>query len=178
MSDRIYPERKVKAVAELEEIIKGSNSIFLADFTGLSVEKITQLRDKFYEKEIPFLVVKNTLTKIALHNSGITGLDDFLNGPTGLAFGGKDPAIPAKIMIEFAKAEKKPQIKSCLFEGVPYGPDKIDLIKDLPTRDEVIALLVSQIAAPLSNFVGVLNEIVRSFVGVIDAIIKQKEANA
>ena len=178
MSDRKYPERKVQAVAELEAIISESNSIFLADFTGLSVDKITLLRDKFYEKEIPFLVAKNTLTKIALHNSGITAMDDFLNGPTGLAFGGKDPAIPAKIIFEFAKAEKKPQIKSCLFEGVAYGPDKIDLIKDLPTRDEVLAQLVGQIAAPLSNFVGVLNEIVRSFVGVIDAIIKQKEANA
>ena len=177
MSDRTYPDRKVRAVAELEEIIKESNSIFLADFSGLSVDKITLLRDKFFEKEIPFIVAKNTLTKIALHNAGITELDDFLNGPTGLAFGGKDPAIPAKIILEFAKAEKKPQIKSCLFEGVPYGPDKMDVIKDLPTRDEVIAQLVGQIATPLSNFVGVLNEIVRSFVGVIDSIIQQKEGN-
>ena len=177
MSDRTYPDRKVKAVAELEEIIKESNSIFLADFTGLSVEKITLLRDKFYEKEIPFLVAKNTLTKIALNNSGVTALDDFLKGPTGLAFGGMDPAIPAKIIMEFAKTEKKPKIKSCLFEGVPYGPDKMDMIKDLPTRDEVLSQLVGQIASPLSNFVGVLNEIVRSFVGVIDAIIQQRESN-
>jgi len=172
-----YPQKKVDAIVNLESLIKDSNSIFLADFSGLSVEKITELRDKMFEQEIPFVVAKNTLTKIALNNCGITDLDEYLVGNNAIAFGKLDPARPAKILFEFAKKNQKPEIRSCLFEGVKYGPDKIKAIKDLPTRDEVIAQLVGQIQAPLSNFVGVLNEIVRSFLGVLDAVIRQKEAS-
>jgi large subunit ribosomal protein L10 len=171
-----YPQKKVDAIGSLESLIKDSNSIYLADFSGLNVDKITELRDRMFEQGIPFVVAKNTLTKIALNNCGITDLDEYLVGNNALAFGNVDPARPAKILFEFAKKNQKPEVKSCLFEGVKYGPDKIQAIKDLPSRDEIIAQLVGQIQAPLSQFVGVLNEIVRSFLGVLEAVIQQKEA--
>jgi large subunit ribosomal protein L10 len=174
MTERTYPQNKIDAVAELEELIKKSNSVFLADFSGLNVEKINQLRDRFFEKEIQFRVVKNTLGKIALDRQGLSGLGENMSGPTALAFGGDDPAAPAKVIIDFAKSNDKPEVKSCYFEGEFYGPDKISIIKDLPTKDQLIAQVVGQLGAPLSNFVGVLNEIIRSFLGVLDAIIERK----
>ena len=176
MSERTtFPQRKTEAIAALEGYIRDADAIYLTDFTGLSVENITQLRNKLHEQQIRYLVVKNTLTKIALHNCGITDLDQYLNGPIGLAFGKKDPSKAAKILFEFAKTLQKPEIKSCLFEGKAFGPDKIAALKDLPSRDEVLSMLLGQIQAPLANFVFVLNEIVRSFLGVLDAVIQQKQ---
>ena len=174
MSERKYPQRKIDEIDVLEAMVKESNAIYLADYLGLDVEKMTELRDKFFEKDAKIYVAKNTLMKLALNNNGINDLDPFLNGPNIFAFGGKDPVAPAKIIFDFAKIHELPAIKSCLFEGVLYGPDKVAAIKDLPTRDEAIAALIGQVQAPVSNFVGLLNEIVRSFLGVIDAIIQEK----
>ena len=171
-----FPEIKTQRLEELDELIKQSHSIFLADFTGINVEKMNLLRDRFHEKGITFRVVKNTLGKIALNNNGIDQLDDYLQGQNAFAFGFDDPAIPAKVIINFAKENDLPKIKSCIFEGEFYGSDKMELIKDLPTRDELLAQLVGQVQAPLANFVFVLNEIIRSFLGVIEAVIQKKTA--
>jgi len=174
MSERTYPQRKIDEIGELEKLVKESNAVYLAEYLGLDVEKMTELRDRFFEKDAKIVVAKNTLMKLALNNAGIKELDPFMSGPNLFAFGGDDPVTPAKIIFDFAKKNKLPQIKSCLFEGVLYGPDKVAAIKDLPTRDEAIAALIGQIQAPVSTFVGLLNEIVRSFLGVIDAIIEEK----
>ena len=174
MSDRQYPQEKVKSISEFEDLVKESNSIFLADFTGLDVENMNALRDRFHAQGAEILVMKNTLAKIALHNAGIQNLDPYLNGPNAFAFGHDDPAMPARIMFDFAKEHDMPKIRSCILEGQLFGPEKIKLIKDLPTKDQILAQLLGQLQAPVSNFVGVLNEILRGFVVVIDAIIEKK----
>ena len=176
MSTRTYPQTKVENISELEGLFKKADSIFLTDFTGLNVEKINELRDKFFEQGVDFRVVKNTLSKIAFHNCGITELDDYLKGPNAIALGYKDPAVPARIIYDFARQNEKPTIKSCLFEGRLFGPDKVGLIKDLPTRQEAVAQLLAQIQTPLSNFVGGLNEIIRSFIAVLEAVIQKRES--
>jgi large subunit ribosomal protein L10 len=178
MSDRTYPQRKVESLEQFSQLLSASDSIFLADFSGMSVEKITQMRDKFFQNGIEFKVIKNTLAKKALHNAGINQLDPYLKGVNGFAFGHIDPSRPAKIMFDFAKEDEKPKIKSCILEGQLYGADKIALVKDLPFREQIIAELIGQLQAPVSNFVGILNEIVRSFLGVLDAIIQQKGGTA
>lgn len=174
MSDKKYPQKKVEAIAQLEELVNKSSSIFLADYSGMTVEKMTMLRDKLFDNNIEVLVAKNTLLRKALNNNGIDKLDDYLKGPNLFAFGAKDPVAPAKIIFDFAKENERPALKSCLFEGILYGPDKIEAIKDLPTRDEALAALLGQMQAPLSHFVGVLNEIIRSFLAILDAIIAEK----
>lgn len=174
MSTKTYPQNKIENITELEGLLKDAKSIFLADFSGLNVEQMNELRNKFFDQEADFRVVKNTLSKIALNNCGITELDDYLNGPTAIALGRKDPAVPARILFDFARQNEKPTIKSCLFEGRLFGPEKMGVIKNLPTRDEAVAQLIGQIQAPLSNFMGVLNEIIRSFLGVLEAVIQKK----
>jgi large subunit ribosomal protein L10 len=174
MIERIYPKQKVDNLEQFSKLIADSNSIFLADFSGMTVEEITLMRNKFYQNGIEFKVIKNTLAKKALHKAGIEQLDPYLKGVNGFAFGHKDPSLPAKIMFDFAKAEERPQVRSCILEGQIYGPDKIALVKDLPTREQIIVELIGQIQAPVSSFVGTLNEIVRGFLGVLDAIIQKK----
>ncbi len=175
MERTTYPDKKVEVLQELEQIIKQSKAIYLAEFSGLNVQKMTELRDQFYEKGAKICVAKNTLMKLALNNSGIKELDPYLQGPNIFAFTDQDPTVPAKIIFNFAKENGIPKLKSCLFEGLLYGPDKIEAIKDLPSREEAIATLLAQMQAPLSNFLGLLNEIIRSFLGVLDAIIEEKK---
>lgn len=174
MSDRQYPQEKVKNIVEFEDLINGSNSIFLADFSGLDVKKMNTLRDKFHQNSVEIRVIKNTLAKIALHNAGIQDLDSFLNGQNAFAFGHDDPAAPARILFDFAKEYDTPKIRGGIFEGRLIGPDKINVIRNLPSKEQILAQIVSQIQAPVSTFIGVLNEILRSFVGVIDAVIEKK----
>ena len=177
MSDRQYSQGKVKSIIGFEDLVKEAKSVFLADFTGLNVEKMNSLRDKFHEQGAEIRVMKNTLAKIALHNAGIQDLDPFLNGPNAFAFGHEDPAVPARIMFDFAKEHDMPKIKGCIFEGRLFGPEEIHIIKNLPSREQVLAQLIGQVQAPLSHFVGVLNETLRSFVRVIDAVIEKKGGN-
>ncbi|MBC8205310.1 50S ribosomal protein L10 [bacterium] len=174
MTENKYPQYKVQAVQDLEELIKNSASIFLTDYKGLNVENITQLRNKLHEKEVTYRIAKNTLCRIAMKNCGYDGMIDYLEGPTAIAFSRSDPTAPAKIILEFAKDKNLPVMKSCIFEGHIYGPEKIEFIKNLPARDQILAELLGQIQAPLSVFVGLLNEIIRSFLGVLEAVIQQK----
>ncbi len=173
---------KKETVAQLEEIVSKAEGIFFTDFSGLSVAQINQLRSRFFDAgDANFLVAKNTLTKIALENKGyenvLEQLAPVLKGPTGMALGFDDPVKPVKVIAEFLKDNKleKPAFKGGIVEGTFYGPEDVEKLKDIPPVDQLYALIVGSITSPLSGFVGVLNETVRSFVGVLDAIIQQKQ---
>ena len=167
---------KIKLTEDLEEILKKSSSVLLADFTGMPVADFDELRLECYKNEIKFLVAKNTLAKLAFEKQGFTGLDELLTGPTGFCFGFDDPIVPVRMLTAFIREHKKPFIKGCLVEGKFFGPEKVNELKDIPPRDILLALVVGAIASPLSGLVNVLNEIPRSFVSVIDAIaIKAEE---
>lgn len=177
MAENRYPQHKIDTIRELEELIRGSKSVFLTDYKGLNVELMNKLRGKLFQQDIVFRIAKNTLSRIAMRNCGYSELDDELIGPIALAFGKDDPSTPAKIIMEFARENKLPQLKSCVFEGRIYDSTKMDMIKSLPTRQQALSLLIGQIEAPLSHFVGLLNEIIRSLLAVIDAIIEQTVKN-
>ena len=162
-------------VTHLEEKIEGAQGIFFTDFTGLSVAEMNVLRGKFFEAgDVEYVVAKNTLMSIALKNKGFTGLDDTLRGPTALAIGYKDPVVPAKLIADFARKYKKPTFKGGLIDGEFYDEARIETLKNLPSREQLVAQIVGAVASPLSGIVGVLNETVRSFLGVLDAIIEKK----
>ncbi len=170
---------KVEAVEELEEIVQRAQSVLLADFTGMSVAEFDELRLECFNKEIVFRVAKNRLAKIVFANLGYEGLAEQLTGPTGFCFGFDDPIVPIRMIAAFAVQHKKPIIKGCIVEGKVFGPEKVIELKNIPSRQELLAGIVGAIAYPLSGFVNVLNEIVRSFVGVIDALaLKFEEEGA
>jgi len=162
----------------LEALIKESNSIYLANFSGINVEKMTELRDKFFKMGVKIQVAKNTLMKKAFNNIGITDLDPYLEGMNIFAFGLDNPALPARIMLDFVKEYELLKLKGCLFEGRLYGPDKIEMIRDLPSREQALAAVLGQLQVPLSQFIGVFDEIIRSFLAVLDAVIQEKSGAA
>lgn len=168
-------QEKEKIVRELTEKMKEAKAIYLTDFTGLDVVRATELRKKLREASVEYQVVKNTLAQLAAKNAGMEMLLDYLTGPTGLAFGVKDPIIPAKILVEFAKADDKPAVKVGVVEGKMVDVKQVKQLALLPSREVLLSQLLSAMQSPIAGLVGTLGGIIQKFVGTVDAIAKQKE---
>src|SRR5258706_8285555 len=105
---------KVKILQDTTQRIEGARGLYLADFTGMSVEKLSLLRKKCREQKVQFRVIKNTLLKRAFNARGITEFDAFLEGPTGLVFSPVSEMSPAKILTDFAKEHERPRVKAAV----------------------------------------------------------------
>lgn len=172
-------ENKNELIADLAEKFKSASSIYLADFTGLNVKKMEQLRSKFRETKSEFRIVKNTLAKIALNKAGYEGgLEKFFEGPTGIAFGFEDPIGPAKTLSEFLKDKEndKLKIKICLIDRQIYEAKKIDDIAKMPTKKDLLAQLVGLFNSPLQNVVMLMNSPMQNLVGILESLKDQKAA--
>ncbi len=168
-------QEKEKVVRELTEKMKEAKAIYLTDFTGLDVVRATELRKKLREASVEYQVVKNTLAQLAAKNAGMEMLLDYLTGPTGLAFGVKDPIVPAKILVDFAKNDDKPSVKVGVIDGKMIDIKQVKQLALLPSREVLLSQLLSVMQSPISGLVGALSGIIQKFVGTVDAIAKQKE---
>jgi len=166
---------KEQRVQVLAEAIARSKSIYLANFTGMNVDLVTKMRRKLRDAHVEYIVEKNTLTKRALAQSGVLGLDPYLEGPTGIALGA-DEVAGAKILSEFAKEFEKPALKAAYVGGHLYGPDGIKVLAQLPPREVLLGQFIGALRSPLQGFVGVLSGSLRQMVGVIDAVGKKKQS--
>ena len=170
------PEKE-KKVQELTEKMRSAKAIYLTDFKGLNVVKTTELRRKFREASVDYRVVKNTLAQIAAKNAGLDMLLDYLTGPTGLAFGVKDPIIPAKILTEFTRDETiKLKVKVGVVDGKMIDPKEIKQLAMLPSREVLLSQVMAGLQAPIAGFVGALGGILQKFVATVDAVAKHKES--
>ena len=168
------PEKKA-VVEQLAQKFRASGSFFLTDFTGLTVAQATTLRKNFRGQKIDYVVAKNTLIRLAAHQTGLEGLAEHLSGPTGVVFGADDPVVAAKILFEFIKKAEKPRLKAFWVEGQKYAQADFGRLAQLPSRPELLARLVWALNAPLSNLVGTFDGILRTFLGTIEAIAVQKQ---
>ncbi|MBN1155585.1 50S ribosomal protein L10 [candidate division KSB1 bacterium] len=166
---------KIKAVEELTSKFKEAKSVLLTDFKGLNVEQISELRTRLRESSIEYKVVKNTLAKISVESLGISEIADYFEGPVAIAFGVDDPIVSIKLIKEFSKKTERPSIKAYLFDGQVFTGKEIDQLAELPGKDVLIAQLVGTIAAPLSNLVYSLNNLLQKTVFIINAIKEKKE---
>jgi large subunit ribosomal protein L10 len=167
-------EQKVKVVEELKERLEKSTSFFLTDFTGLNVEDINQLRRDLKDRGVEYRVVKNTLLKLAVEDLGLKQIPDYLEGPTGVAFGYDDPVIPAKILYDFYKRIEKPKIKVFWLEEKLYSADEFKDFATLPTRDGLLTEVLGCLNYPLVNLIGTFEGVLRELVGTIEAIAESK----
>lgn len=166
---------KTDAVTGLKNRLAGSANLYVTDFSGLTVKRITDLRRRFRAQGAEYLVVKNTLALRALHESSIEDLDDVLNGPTAFVFAGDEPVGAAKILADFQKeAEDKPAIKAGLVDGKRVGSDEVTRLAKLPTRDELLSQAAGALQSPLSSLVGSLSGLLNQFVGALEALRAQR----
>jgi large subunit ribosomal protein L10 len=167
--------RNVDQVAKFKEKLANAQGIYLTDFTGLTVSQITELRKRFREANVEYLVIKNTLSRVAFKEEGFEGLLAQLDGPNAIAIGYDDPAIPAKIIAQFAKENQKPVIKSCFFDGEILVGKAAEATKDFPSKPEIRSQLLGTLEAPLSGLVGVFAGVMRDFLSVLDAYIQKRQ---
>ena len=167
---------KERVVSELAERLKASSTLIVADYRGLSVSEIDELRGKLIEQGARFTVVKNTLTKRAAEAAGIDALLALLDGPTAIAFieSGGDPVAVAKALDDAGRTEVL-VIRGGLLEGEQIGADDVKRLAKLPPADTLRAQVVGALAGSLTTIVGLFAAPMRDIVGVIDARIKQLE---
>ena len=167
---------KEQVVSELASKLEIAKASFLADYRGLTVDEVNQLRGKLREVGVEYRVVKNTLLKLAAKGTETACLEDHLIGPTAIAIAGDDPVAPAKILSEYAKQNSKFELKVGALGGKVLSLADIKALADLPSREVLLAKMLGSINAPVSNFVGVLAAVPRSLVQVLAAIQDKKAA--
>jgi large subunit ribosomal protein L10 len=172
----MHKSEKERVVAELTERLQGAETLIVADYRGLTVTQIADLRGKLYEHGARFSVVKNSLTKRAAESAGIEPLLALLEGPTAIAFleTDGDPVAVAKALDEAVRAETI-TLKGGLLEGAEIGADDIKQLAKLPPAEVLRAQLVGAVAGPVTAVVGLFAAPMRELVGVIDARIRQLE---
>ena len=164
--------QKQESVTALAERLRRSRTVYVTDFTGLDVAKLTQLRRRLRQsgEGTDFVVVKNTLARRALADAQVQGLEAYLAGPTGLVLTGADPIAAAKVLTDFAREFEKPAIKVGLVDGKTVTPNLVRRLASLPTKHELLAQLGGTLQAPLAGFLGALNGVLMNVVGALEAL--------
>jgi len=171
-------EKKAGTIAELEERIAGAQLIILADYRGLKVTDLQNLRVQLRGVGAEFQVAKNTLTRIAANKKGITALDATLEGPTALVFTGEDVVGPSKVINDFARTSRILKVKGALLQGKAVAADQVEALATLPPKEELIAMIVGSLDAPISNVVFALDFAITEFTSLLDARVAQLEGGA
>lgn len=171
-------EAKREVVKELQQKFTSSQAVVLADYRGLNVKAMTDLRRRCREAGVEYRVVKNTLASLAARQAGLEGLEGLLLGPISLAFGYQDPVLPARVLSEFARDHKELEIRGGVLQGKVVGYEAVKSLADLPPREVLLARLVGGIQAPLAGLVAVLNGPLRQLAYALAAVKRQREAGA
>ncbi len=150
-------------------------SAVIADYRGLTVSEMTELRKQAREQGVYLRIVRNTLARRAVEGTEFECLSDSLVGPTVLALSMDDPGAAARVIKDFAKEHENLEVKALSVSGNVYGPQDIDLLAKLPTRDQAISMLMSVMLAPATKLAQTLNEIPGKLVRTLAAVREQKE---
>jgi large subunit ribosomal protein L10 len=167
--------QKIQILEDTTERIRDVQGIFLADLSGMTVEKVTLLRRKCREQQIQVKVIKNTLLKRAFNGRGITALDPYLEGPTGLVFSPKDAVAPAKILSDFAKEHERPRIKAAVVDGHLFDDKAIARLAALPSREVLLAQVLATFIAPMTQFLAAIDATLRLPAVMADVLEKEKQ---
>lgn len=169
-------DRKTKenVVAELHEKLKGVKLAVLANYSGMSVAKITALRNELRKSGTEMRVVKNTLLRIASKDTDFVILDDYLKGPIAVVLSYGDAAESTKALIDFAKKNAELDIKAGLMGGRLLSREQISVLADLPGREVLLGKLLSVMLGTQTGLVSVLVGVQRQLVGVLEAYRAKK----
>ncbi|HSU80033.1 MAG TPA: 50S ribosomal protein L10 [Candidatus Angelobacter sp.] len=144
-------DQKKQVVQEISEKLRNSATTIVVDYRGLDVSEVTELRKQLREAGVEFKVYKNTMVRRATAETDLTGIDEFLTGPTAVAFSPEDVIAPAKVLYKFAKDHKDLEIKTGIIEGSVATVDQINALAELPSREGLLSMLLSVLQAPIRN---------------------------
>lgn len=169
-------EDKKTIVNEVAGVAQQALSLVAAEYSGLTVSQLTNLRKSARESGVYMRVVRNTLARRALEGTKFACMQDKLVGPLVLAFSQEDPGAAARLIREFVKTNEKLQVKALAIDNTLLPPEGLNQLADLPTRDQAIGLLMSVMTAPITKFVRTLAEPHAQLVRAVAAVRDQKQA--
>jgi len=167
-------EEKEKAVKELEDKFSQSVSSVFAEFRGLNVQSMEDLRKRSREAQVEFQVIKNTLAKRAIQSLNLPGAETFFVGPTAVAFGNDDPITPIKVLNDFAKDKPQLVLKGGVIEGTVVFEDKVGALAKLPPKEVLLSQFLMRAQSPLTGLVNTLSGPIRALMNCLKAIEQQK----
>ncbi len=169
-------EQKKAVVAEVSEVAKSAHSAVAAEYRGITVEKMTQMRAKARSEGVYLKVAKNTLVKRAVEGTEFECMAEELTGPLLFAFSIEDPGAAARLIKDFSKGEDKLVVRLVAMGAKLYQASELERLASLPTRDQAIAMLMGVMKAPIEKFVRTLAEPHTKLVRTIAAVRDSKQA--
>ncbi len=171
-------EDKKQIVSEVNQAANSALSAVLADYHGISVSELTNLRKTARENNVYLRVVRNTLLKRAIADTEYECISEVLVGPTLLAFSQEDPGAAARVLKDFAKENDEFEIKALSVGGKLLDASQIDVLATLPTYDQGVSLLMSVMLAPATKLVRTIHEVPSKVTRVVAAVRDQKQEAA
>jgi len=165
---------KIAAVEEIREKLDSAKIAILTEFQGLNVAEMTELRKLFREADVEYKVYKNTLTRLAAHQLGLTEVDEYLVGTTGLAFSKDDLITSTKIVKDFSAKHQYFRIKAGILDKKIIASDDVIALANTPPREVLLAMLMSAMQGPVVQLMFVLQSPIRDFIGVLKNLADQK----
>lgn len=167
--------QKLEIIDKYTEKFKDAKCVYIADYSGIDVATVTDIRKKFRDQNIEYKVLKNRLAKISLNNAGISDLDNYLNGVNTFVIGYDDPVAPARIFEDFNKKKEILKLKVVLFEGKVFEAEQAKEIAKLPSREVLLGQLVGMLQSPMTKLAATISAPMQKMVGVLNAL-KDKKA--
>ncbi len=169
--------RKVAMLAEIKDAISRASIAISANYRGLTVAQITDLRRSLRPSNTEVKVVKNTLAAMAATQANRPEMAEILNGPTAIAFGYGDPIAPVKALTEHLRSRRlNIEIYGGWIEGKVLNRAEVESLATLPSKEQMVADVVGKLQSPLYNLTGLLQSAQRNFAGLIEARAKQLES--
>jgi large subunit ribosomal protein L10 len=169
-------EAKQAAVAELREQLRGSRTLIVSEYRGLTVREIQEIRRSLRKQDVTYRVIKNRLMKIAATDTVGSALDPLLNGPTAIAFG-QDEGATAKAVMDTMRPYKQVRITGALLGDQAIDANGVTRLATLPSRETLLSQIAGAFAAPMATTAGLFDAPLRDVVGLI-AALEAKQATA
>ena len=166
---------KVQAVSDIREGLESAEAVFLTEYRGLSVQAIQDLRKALRDSGADYKVVKMTLARLAAGDAGIDGLDDFLAGPTALAFAKSDPVATAKALKDFSKDNEVFVLKAGYLSGNILSPEEVSKLAEIEPREVLLAMIAGGAKAPLFKAAGLFASFNRNAASMFSQLLDKKE---
>ena len=179
----VKPEKAVRPekheqVEALKTKFGAAKGIVLADFTGVTVAEVSDLRRKCRDARVEYKVVKNSLAKIAAREANLGDLVGYFDGPIAVALSGVDSAAPAKVLSDFMRVYQKMTFRAGYFEGRVFSDTEIREIASLPPREQLLAQVIGMVQAPMAQLVWCIESVMRNVVTVIDQAANKAEGSS
>ena len=168
--------RKVAMLGEIRQRMERASIAISADYRGLTVAQLTDLRRALRPANADVKIVKNTLASMAATEAGRPEMAELLQGPTALAFGFGDPIAPVKALTEHLRARRMQlTIHGGWLEGKVLSRAEVESLATMPSKEQLVADVIGKLQSPLYNFAGLLQASMRNFAGLVDARANQLE---